>query len=179
MSRVGKKPILVSDKIAISIADNKIVVKWPLWELSFEYSKDVEVLHEGNNLIVNPLNETSWAIWWTTRAILNNMVVWVSEWYSRSLDIIWVWYKFEVQWNMVVLSIGYSHKVNMELPKWVTANMDEKLKNTIHFKWIDKQLLWEFVAKIRSKKKPEPYKWKWIRYTWEQVKTKAWKKAKK
>lgn len=179
MSRIGKMPVVIPDKVNVSVSTNNVIVKWPLWELSFTYSKEVEVVSEWNTLIVNPINEGANALWWTTRAILNNMVIWVSVWYTKSLEIIWVWYKFEIQWSILILSIWYSHKVNVDIPKWLTASMDEKLKNVIHFKWIDKQLIWEFVAKIRSMKKPEPYKWKWIRYLWEQVKTKAWKTGSK
>jgi large subunit ribosomal protein L6 len=106
------------------------------------------------------------------------MVEGVTNWYTKSLEINWVWYKFEVQWNVVVLSIWFSHKVNMDLPVWLEAKMDEKAKNIIHISWIDKQLVWEFAAKIRAKKKPEPYKGKWIKYVWEHVRRKAWKSGK-
>lgn len=179
MSRIGKKPVVFWEKVDVTIENNNVSIKGPLWNLSFNYSPLVEVIKEWNSLIVNPLNESANALWGTTRAVLNNMVEWVSEWYTRSLEIIWVWYKFEVQWNTVILSIWYSHKVNVVLPDGLSAAMDEKLKNVIHFKWIDKQLIGEFAAKIRSMKKPEPYKWKWIRYQWEQVKTKAWKTGSK
>ena len=179
MSRIGKQPIELSDKVSITLKDNFINIKWPLWELNFVYSKDIEVKHEENNIIVKPLTESANALWWTTRAILNNMVIWVTEGYKKSLEINWVWYKFEVQGKNLILSIGFSHKVEMQIPEWVSIMMDEKLKNVLHVTWIDKQLVWEVASKIKFKKKPEPYKWKWIKYVGEQIKRKAWKTWKK
>ena len=78
----------------------------------------------------------------------------------------------------LVLSIGFSHKVEMDPPKGITMKADEKLKNVIHFESIDKQLLGEFVAKVRAKKKPEPYKGKWIKYVGENIRRKAGKSGK-
>ena len=179
MSRIGKLPVTLSDKVNVTLKNNSINVKWPLGELNFAYSKDVEVIEEENTLIVKPLNETAKALWWTTRAIISNMVIWVTDGYKKSLEINWVWYKFEIQGSSLILSIGYSHKVEMKMPEWVKIVTDEKFKNIIHISWIDKQLVWEIASKIRAKKKPEPYKWKWIKYVGELIKRKAWKTWKK
>lgn len=178
MSRIGKLPVVLSDKVEVTLNGRDIKVKWPLWELSFTYSDKVEVIKEENNLIINPLGEEAKALWGTTRAVLNNMVVGVSEWYKKSLEIVWVGYKFETQGSKVILSIGFSHKVEMEVPVWLKADVDEKNKNILHISWIDKQLVWEFAAKVRAKKKPEPYKGKWIKYVWEHVRRKAGKTGK-
>ena len=175
MSRIGKMPIVLSNKVEVNIVDNKVSVKWPLWELSFEHSDKVSVSKEEEGIIVKPLWDEAKALWWTTRAIINNMVVWVTEWYKKSLEINWVWYKFEVSGSKLVLSIGYSHKVDMEVPNWLKATLDDKAKNIIHITWVDKQLVWEFASKVRAKKKPEPYKGKWIKYVWEYIRRKAWK----
>lgn len=102
----------------------------------------------------------------------------VSKWYNKSLEIVWVWYKFEIAWNNVILSIWYSHKVEMVTPEGITVKNDEKNKNIIHFSSIDKQLLWEFVAKVRAKKKTRTIKGKWIKYVWEVIRRKAWKSGK-
>lgn len=179
MSRIGKLPVVISDKVEVTLNGKDIKVKWPLGELSFTYSDKVEVIKEENNLIVNPLGDDSNALWWTTRAILNNMVVGVSEGYKRSLEIVWVGYKFEVQWAKLILSIGYSHKVEVEVPAWLKTEIDEKLKNVLHISWTDKQLVWEFASKIRAKKKPEPYKGKWIKYVGEHIRRKAGKTGSK
>ncbi len=181
MSRIGKMPVVLADKVEAKIIDNVIEIKWSLWTLKAEIHELISLSIEDNKIIVTPKdleNPLSRALWWTTRANINNMVQWVSHWYSKSLEINWVWYKFEVAGNKLILSIGYSHKVEMEAPKEITLKPDEKLKNTVHFSSIDKQLLWEFVAKVRDKKKPEPYKWKWIKYVGENIRRKAWKSGK-
>jgi len=77
--------------------------------------------------------------------------------------------------NKLVLSIGYSHKVDVEVPAWLKVELDEKQKNVLYVTWIDKQLVWEFASKIRAKKKPEPYKGKWIKYVGEHIRRKAGK----
>jgi len=179
MSRIGKLPVVLSDKVEVTLNGRDIKVKGPLWELSFTFSETVEVIKEENNLIVKPLGEEAKALWGTTRAILNNMVVWVTEGYKRSLEIIWVGYKFEVQGTTLVLSIGLSHKVDMPVPAWLKVELDEKAKNMLHISWVDKQLVWEFASKIRAKKKPEPYKGKWIKYVWEHIRRKAGKTGSK
>lgn len=176
MSRIGKLPVVIPEKVEATIEWNTIKVKWPLWELSYSYLDDkVSVTKEENSLVVKPLTDADKAFWWTTRAVINNMVIGVTEWYKKTLEISWVGYKFDVQWNKLVLSIGFSHKVDMEVPVWLKAELDEKHKNVLYITWIDKQLVWEFAAKIRAKRKPEPYKWKWIKYSDEFVRRKAGK----
>ena len=157
MSRIGKLPIEISDKVEVTISWNNIKVKWPLWELSYTFSSEVEVKKEDNTIVSKPLNEEAKALWWTTRAIINNMVIGVTEGYK------------------LILSIGLSHKVEMLIPAWLKAELDWKAKNVLHISWIDKQLVWEFASKVRAKKKPEPYKGKGIRYTDEYVRRKAGK----
>lgn len=169
-------PVVLADKVEAKIDGNKVTVKGPLWELSFEFKSDsVSVAMQDNSLVVTPNTESDKAFWGTTRSILDNMATWVTEGFKKSLEINWVWYKFEVQGNKLVLSIGYSHKVDMDVPAGLKVTADEKEKNVIHVTWIDKQLVWEFAAKIRAKKKPEPYKGKWIKYVWEHIIRKAWK----
>lgn len=181
MSRIGKLPVVLADKVQAKIQDNVIEVTWPLGTLKAEIHELVSVSVEEWKVIVTPNdleNPLSRALWWTTRANINNMVQWVSKGFTKSLEINWVWYKMEVAGTKLVLSIGYSHKVEVETPKGITMKADEKLKNTIHFSSSDKQLLWEFVSKVRAMKKPEPYKGKWIKYVWEVIRRKAWKSGK-
>ena len=176
MSRIGKLPIDIPDKVEVTISWNNIIVKWPLWELSSSYRDDqVEVEKQDNKILVKPKNDQSGAMWWTTRAFINNMVIWVTQSYKKSLEINGVWYKFELQWSSLILSIWYSHKVEVPFPSNLKVELDEKAKNILHISGIDKQLVWQFASKIRSKKKPEPYKWKGIKYVWEQIRRKAWK----
>ncbi len=182
MSRIGKLPIVLGDKVEANLATSTIEVKGPLGVLNFEFSSKVNVVKENNTIVVSPVDSSdreSLALWGTTRALIANMVEWVSTGFKKSLEINWVWYKFEVAWDKLVLSIGFSHKVEMPVPNGIKIAMDEKLKNTLHISGIDKQLIWEFAAKIRAKKKPEPYKGKGIKYTDEVVRRKAWKSGKK
>ncbi len=175
MSRIGKMHIVISDKVETTLKDNNIKVKWPLWELSFDYSSKIEVKKVDNEIIVTPLDDSANALWGTTRSIINNMVIWVVEGYKKSLEIVWVGYKFEVSGSKLTLSIGFSHKVDMPMPEGIKVVLDDKAKNILHISGIDKQLVWEIASKIRAKKKPEPYKGKWIKYVWEHINRKAGK----
>jgi large subunit ribosomal protein L6 len=172
-------PIVILEKVEVTIVDNNIKVKGPLWELSFDFSDKVKVVKEENSIIVTPVDDSASALWWTTRSIINNLVIWVAEGYKKSLEINWVGYKFEVAWDKLILSIGFSHKVEVSAPTWISLAIDEKAKNVLHISGIDKQLVWEFASKIRSKKKPEPYKGKWIKYVWEHILRKAGKTGSK
>jgi len=179
MSRIGKLPIVIPEKVEVTLVENNIKVKWPLWELSFDFSDKVKVTKDENSIIVSPVDESAKALWWTTRAVINNLVIGVSEGYKKSLEINWVGYKFELAWNKLVLSIGYSHKVEMSIPDGVKVTLDDKAKNVLHITGIDKQLVWEYASKIKAKKKPEPYKGKWIKYVWEYIVRKAGKTGSK
>lgn len=179
MSRIGKMPVKIPENVEITLDWNKVTVKWKLGTLSFSFSNLVEIKKEENMVVVTPVSEEANALWWTTRAVIANMIEWVTNWYSKSLEINWVWYKFDVASpEKLILSIWFSHKVEMKAPTWIKISAHEKEKNIIIISWIDKQLVWEFASKIRSKKKPEPYKGKWIKYVWEQIRRKAWKTGK-
>lgn len=179
MSRIWKLPITIPSWVIISKNENLLKVKWPKWELSFEIKDFVILDQTDTSITVGIADETDSfqkGVWWLTRTLIANMVEWVTNMFEKSLEIIWVWYKFEVVWtNKLTLSVGFSHKVELTAPEWVTVAADPALKNTILIRWIDKQLVWFFAAKVRSIKKPEPYKGKWIRYSWEYVRRKAWK----
>ncbi len=176
MSRIGKQPVVIPEGVDVSLKGHTITTKGKLWTLEFSFlENEVEVKIEDKEIIVTPKTEKSWAFWWTTRSVINNMVEWVSKGFQKSLEINWVGYKFEVQGEKLVLSIGYSHKVEMQVPAWLKVQLDEKQKNVLHISGFDKQLVWEFAAKVRAKKKPEPYKGKGIKYVWEHIIRKAGK----
>ena len=178
MSRIWKSPVTILDKVEVKVDWNTIVVKWPLWELSFDFSPKIDVVVSDKEIIVSKKDESANALWGTTRSIINNMVIGVSTGYKKSLEIIWVGYKFEVSWAKLILSIGYSHKVEMDIPSNLKVALDDKKKSILHISGIDKQAVWEFAAKVRAKKKPEPYKGKGIRYLGEYVRRKAGKTGK-
>ncbi|MCD5385403.1 50S ribosomal protein L6 [Candidatus Gracilibacteria bacterium] len=179
MSRIGKMPIALTEKVEVTIAENNIKVKGPLGELSFDFSKKVNVVKEENSIIVTPVDDSAIALWGTTRSIINNLVIGVSEGFKKSLEISGVGYKFEVSGQKLTLSIGFSHKVDMEVPASLKAEIDAKDKNILHISGIDKQIVGEFASKVRAKKKPEPYKGKGIKYVGEHIRRKAGKTGSK
>ncbi len=176
MSRIGKAPIELTEKTQVTITDSTVTVKGPLWELALNYrAEQVKVEQVENTVVVTPLKPEFKAMWGTTRSVIANMVDGVNTEFKKSLEINGVGYKMEVQGQKLILSIGFSHKVEMEIPAGLKATPDEKLKNVVHFTGIDKQLVGEFAAKVRAKKKPEPYKGKGIKYVGEHIIRKAGK----
>ena len=180
MSRIGKQPITLVAGVTVTIADI-ITIKGPKGTLTFNILEGVQVTQEEGKLqvsVANPEDKQQRAFWGLTRAMLQNMVTGVSDGYTKSLDIIGVGYKFDVKGpRKMELSLGFSHKVNVDAPEGITIEADKEEKNRIHLKSHDKQLLGYFTAYIRSLKKPEPYKGKGIRYVGEQVRRKAGKTA--
>lgn len=181
MSKIGKKPIIVPEWVEVFIEKNLIKIKSAKWELSYNFLDCVSIKKEDNQIIVDVLDQEKRNIRGLTRTLVSNMVEWVTNWYEKKLLITWVWYWAKLEWNKLILSLGFSHKVNFDVPKdiHVTLEQDPKWNSIITLKSIDKQNLWEIAANIRFLKVPEPYKWKWIRYFDEIVKLKAWKSAKK
>jgi large subunit ribosomal protein L6 len=164
MSRIGKLPVLVPEKVEVKITGSNIEIKGEKGTLNFIFSDTVSVKVEENNIIVEKVSDAGKALWGTTRAIIANMIEGVSAGYTKSLEINGVGYKFDPQGQKLTLSIGFSHKVEMEVPEGIKVVMDEKLKNVIHVSGIDKQLVGQFASKVKAKKKPEPYKGKGIKY---------------
>jgi large subunit ribosomal protein L6 len=180
MSRIGKQPIAIPTGVTVEINDI-VTIKGTKGTLTFNILPGVKVAQEEGKIIVsveNQENKQQRAFWGLTRAMLQNMVVGVSEGYAKSLEIIGVGYKFDVKGpQKLELAIGFSHKVNVDAPAGITIEADKDDKNRIIIKSHDKQLLGYFAAYIRSLKKPEPYKGKGIRYVGEHVRRKAGKTA--
>ena len=175
MSRIGKMPVVIPEKVEINLSGNTITVKGAKGTLSFDFSSKVSVTVEEWNVVVSPNGDDAKALWGTTRSVISNMIEWVSNWFKKSLEINGVGYKFEPQGKKLVLSVGFSHKVEMQVPDGLSVESDEKAKNTIHVSGIDKQLVGQFASKVKAQKKPEPYKWKGIKYVWEHIRRKAGK----
>jgi len=175
MSRIGKVPVVIPEKVEVTISGQNVSVKWPVGSIDYTFTDRVKLQKNENEVIIEPVTADDKALWGTTRAVIQNMVQGASEAYKKSLEINWVGYKFEVSGQKIILSIGFSHKVEMEVPTGLKAEMDAKEKNVMHISGIDKQLVWEFAAKVKAKKKPEPYKGKGIKYVGEYVRRKAWK----
>lgn len=181
MSRIGKLPVTLPSGVTAQITQTEVIVNGPKGSLSFPIYEGVTVIEEGNTLkvsIANQDDKQQKAFWGLTRACLANNVKGVSEGYKKSLEIIGVGYKFDIKSpTKLELSLGFSHKVNVDAPAGITIEADKDDKNKIHVLSHDKQLIGYFAAYIRSLKKPEPYKGKGIRYVGEHVRRKAGKTA--
>ncbi len=179
MSRIGNKVIQVPAGVTVTISpENYIVVKGPKGQLEFQFNQMLDIKQEKQSIkIVRPNDEIfTRKIHGTTRALLANMVTGVSTGFKKQLEIRGVGYRAALQGNVVNLSMGYSHPVNLEIPAGLTVTIP---KNTdIIIEGADKQVVGEFAAKIRSVRKPEPYLGKGIRYVDEYVPRKAGKTAK-
>lgn len=176
MSRIGKKPIILPAGTEAKVDGTTVTVKGKLGELSRTVKPVVTVTVEGNTVTLAPKNEEleTLALWGTYASHVNNMVKGVNEEYVKKLLIEGVGYKAAVQGDKLVLNIGFSHPVNMSIPKGIKCEVE---KNQITISGIDKEVVGEFAATIRAQKKPEPYKGKGIRYEDEIIRRKEGKKA--
>jgi len=182
MSRIGKLPISLPAKVEISVAsDNTVTVKGPKGSLHQKIDPDIKVeLEDGNVIVSRPTDQKRHkAMHGLYRALLNNMVVGVSEGYKKEMEIIGVGYRVESQGNLVTFTIGYSHPVMFQIPSdiKVTTAMEKGSPPLIRLEGIDKELLGQVCAKIRAFRKPEPYKGKGIIFKGEIVRRKAGKTA--
>lgn len=178
MSRIGKKPIGLPEKVEVKIEGLNVTVKGPKGSLSRTFNKEIDLKLDGKNVIVTPkaVNNTSKALWGLTRTLVNNMVVGVSKGFLKTLEFNGVGYKAAVNGKTLTLNLGYSHPIDYVLPEGVIAKVN---KNVIELESNDKELLGFAAAKIRSFRPPEPYKGKGIKYSDEVIIRKAGKTGKK
>ncbi len=175
MSRIGNHIIDVPAGVTVECNDNVVTVKGPKGELSQPLLKDITFKLEDGKLSFERKNEEAKAMHGTMNALVQNMITGVTKGYEKGLEIVGVGYRFNVQGKKLVISAGYSHPVNMEVPEGITV---ESVSNTeITVKGIDKVLVGEFAANIRKVRLPEPYKGKGIRYKDEHIRRKEGKKA--
>ena len=181
MSKIWKTPINIPDNVTVDISWNRIVISWPKGEQSLDFVSCVNIEKNENIIQLSVSSDKYYNYRWLTRSLVANIVEWVSKWFEKKLMILWVWFTSEVKWDELELNVWYSHKVQFPIPKWITITVekDPKWHPIVTVQWIDKQLVGQTSAKIRDIRKPEPYKWKWIRYLHESVKMKAWKSGKK
>ncbi len=184
MSRIGKLPISVPAGVQVTVgADNEVTVKGPKGTLTMPIDRDIAVGMEDNTLTVTRPTEQKRhkAMHGLYRSLINNMITGVSTGFEHKLELVGVGYKAAMAGTTLELSLGYSHNVFLALPKEVTATaVTEKGKNPIvTLNSIDKQLIGQVAAKIRSLRKVEPYKGKGVRFVGELVRRKAGKTASK
>jgi large subunit ribosomal protein L6 len=180
MSRVGNKLIEVPSGVTIDVAsDNTVSVKGPKGELSRKFNADIKINLQDNQITVERPSDHKEhrALHGTTRSVLNNMVIGVTNGYERALDIIGVGYRASKSGNKLVLNVGYSHPVEIVPEQGIDIEVPSNTKVIV--KGIDKQRVGEVAANIRSVRSPEPYKGKGIRYEGEYVRRKEGKTAKK
>lgn len=184
MSRIGKLPITLPAGVAVTVGeDNVIKLKGPKGELSQQVSGGMKIeVNDGILTIERPNEERdSRSLHGLYRSLLNNMVIGVSEGFRKELELVGVGYRVTNNGQILELSLGYSHNIFMELPKEikVETKMERNKNPLIILESCDKQLLGQVCAKIRSFRKPEPYKGKGVRFVGEQVRRKSGKTASK
>lgn len=182
MSRIGKAPVSLPKGVTVEVgAGNVVSVKGPLGSLSQKVDPDITVAIEGEVITVaRPTDQPRHrAMHGLYRSLINNMVVGVSQGYEIKQEFVGVGYKCEVKGQVIEMSLGYSHDVHVLIPVEVKAEaVTEKKGNPIlTLKSVDKQLVGQVAAKIRSLRKPEPYKGKGIKFVGEQLRRKAGKSA--
>lgn len=181
MSRIGKLPIVIPSGVTVTLNDNVVTVKGPKGELSQAIKPEISVEVKDNEIILTRSNEEKQvkAYHGLYRALIHNMVVGVSEGYKKELELVGVGYRASNQGNIIELSLGYSHNIFIQLPPIVKVETkSERNKNPlILLESCDKQLLGEICSKIRSFRKPEPYKGKGIRFVGEVIRRKSGKSA--
>ena len=175
MSRIGNRIITVPAGVTVELNNNIVTVKGPKGELTQPMLKDITMKQEENQIVLERKNENAKAMHGTMNALISNMIKGVTEGYAKTLEIIGVGYRFNVQGNKLVIAAGYSHPVEIMIPEGLTVEANGNTEITV--KGIEKVLVGEFAAKIREVRQPEPYKGKGIRYKDEHIRRKEGKKA--
>ena len=180
MSRIGRLPIDIPAGVEITIAENNAVtVKGPKGTLSENLPVEMDITVKDNQVVVTRPNDLKKmkSLHGLTRTLIANMVTGVTKGYEKVLEINGVGYRAQKQGKKLILSLGYSHPVEMEDPEGIETVLDGQNKITV--KGIDKQTVGQFAAEIREKRKPEPYKGKGIKYADEVIRRKVGKTGKK
>ena len=175
MSRIGNRVLTIPEGVSVTVNGNIVSVKGPKGELSTEINRNITVVVEGNEVKVTRKNDNFKIFHGTANANIRNMIIGVSEGYEKKLESIGVGYRFALKGNELVVTAGYSHPVNVEIPAGITLESPSNTELTV--KGIDKCQVGEFAANIRKIREPEPYKGKGIRYKDEHILRKEGKKA--
>jgi len=176
MSRVGSSPVIIPDGTDIQVSGQLISAKGKQGEMSVKISPEIEILQEDGVIAFKPRsnNKRTRMLWGTSRSLVSNIVTGVTEGFSKTLEITGVGYRAAVQDKSLNLQLGFSHDVNFPIPEGVSITCEGP--TTIHISGADKQVVGQVAAKIRSYRKPEPYKGKGVRYKNEHILRKEGKK---
>ena len=179
MSRIGNKPITIPEGVEVTLNDKIITVKGPKGTLSKEIHKNVNVTVEGNVISISRIDDepANRSLHGLTRSLINNMVIGVKDEFKRELEINGVGYRAQKQGTKLVMNLGYSHPVEMEAPAGITFDVPNP--NEIFVKGMDKELVGQTAAVIRTKRPPEVYRGKSIKYAEEVIRRKEGKAGKK
>lgn len=179
MSRIGNKPITIPEGVEVTLNDKNITVKGPKGTLNKEIHKNVNVTIEGNVITVSRLDNepANRSLHGLTRTLINNMIIGVKEEFKRELEINGVGYRAQKQGNKLVMNLGYSHPVEMDAPEGITFEVPNQ--NQIIVRGIDKEVVGQTAAVIRTKRPPEVYRGKGIKYVEEVIRRKEGKAGKK
>ncbi len=180
MSRIGRMPIAIPAGVTVTIAENnKVTVKGPKGTLERELPIEMEIKEEDGHITVTRPNDLKKmkSLHGLTRTLINNMVVGVTNGYEKVLEVNGVGYRAQKQGNKLILSLGYSHPVEMIDPEGIESVLEGQNKITV--KGIDKEKVGQYAAEIRDKRRPEPYKGKGIKYADEVIRRKVGKTGKK
>lgn len=180
MSRIGKKPIEIPSGVEVKVDQENITVKGPKGSLSWKCPEGISVSVADGKIMVSRRGDTKneKALHGLSRSLIANMVTGVSKGYEKVLEIHGIGYRAQVQGNRLLLTLGYSHPVEYQLPEGISATVDPK-QTTITIAGIDKHLLGQVAANIRALRPPDPYKGKGIRYAGERLRLKVGKAGKK
>ena len=176
MSRIGQNPVNVHENVEVNFENKLLKLKGPKGMLEMEISNSVDLKIDNNNILVENKDHTlkGKANWGTTRALINNMMIGVTAGFNKNLEIVGVGYRGSVSGKKLTLNLGLSHPVEIEIPDNIEVKMDGNTKLTVSSS--DKQKLGQFCSFIRSKRPPEPFKGKGIKYADEYIIRKEGKK---
>jgi large subunit ribosomal protein L6 len=179
MSRIGRLPVVIPTSVQVNLNGNEVEVIGPKGKMKRAFSKQIEIVMEEGKIIFkrNSEEQNVRALHGTTRSVLNNMIVGVSEGFSKVLEIDGVGYRAEMDGNTLVINVGYSHPVKVTSPDGINFTADVKTRQ-ITISGYDKELVGQVAADIRKIRPPEPYKGKGIHYLGERLRHKAGKSAK-
>lgn len=177
MSRIGNKILTLPSNVTLTVDGNKVTVKGPKGELSTEINKHITVEVNENQVVVKRDNDNYKNFHGTANANIKNMIIGVSEGFEKKLEAVGVGYRFNLKGNNLVVTAGYSHPVEVNIPEGIKLEVPSNTE--LFVRGADKQLVGEFAANVRKIRQPEPYKGKGIRYTDEHIIRKVGKKAAK
>ncbi len=176
MSRIGKKPVVISEGVTVELLDDhKLQVKGPKGILTEQFNPRIDIAIEDGTILVTRKSDEKQdrSLHGLTRSLIQNMVDGVTKGYAKELEINGVGYRAALQGKTLVLNVGFSHQINMDPPEGITIEVPAQ--NKIIIKGTNKQMVGEFAAKVRGKKPPEPYKGKGIKYVDEVIRRKEGK----